>query len=61
MVAEKSLTPLEKERLLIKSQKESLPVFDMRDDILAAIMFKCFYSLVCIFVSFSRIFIKCEQ
>jgi pre-mRNA-splicing factor ATP-dependent RNA helicase DHX16 len=36
-IAEKSLTPLEKERLLIKSQRESLPMFDMRDEILAAI------------------------
>lgn len=37
MAAEKSLTPLERERLLLKSQRESLPMFDMRDDILAAI------------------------
>lgn len=34
---EKRLTPQERERLNIKAQRESLPMFDMRDDILAAI------------------------
>jgi pre-mRNA-splicing factor ATP-dependent RNA helicase DHX16 len=34
---EKRLTPLERERLNIKAQRETLPMFDMRDDILAAI------------------------
>ena len=34
---EQRITPLERERLNIKAQRESLPMFDMRDDILAAI------------------------
>ena len=35
--AEKKLTPLELERIKIKAQRESLPMYEMRDDILAAI------------------------
>ena len=35
--AEKELTPFEKEMIKIKAQRESLPMFDMRDDLLAAI------------------------
>ena len=34
---EKNLTPLEKERLAIKQQRESLPMYAYRDDLLAAI------------------------
>jgi HrpA-like RNA helicase len=34
---EKRLTPIERERLLIKQQRESLPMFDFRDQLLAAI------------------------
>lgn len=34
---EKNLTPLEKERLAIKQQRESLPMYTYRDDLLAAI------------------------
>ena len=34
---QKALTPLEKERLAIKQQRESLPMFTYRDDLLAAI------------------------
>ena len=35
--AAKELTPFEKEMIKIKAQRESLPMFDMRDDLLAAI------------------------
>ena len=34
---EKNLTPLERERLAIKQQRESLPMYAYRDDLLAAI------------------------
>lgn len=34
---EKQLTPIERERLNIKQQRESLPMFDYRDQLLAAI------------------------
>ena len=34
---EKTLTPLERERLAIKQQRESLPMFTYRDGLLAAI------------------------
>ena len=34
---EKTLTPLERERLEIKQARESLPMYTYRDDLLAAI------------------------
>ncbi len=35
--AEKQLTKFERERLDLKQQRESLPMFDQRDEILAAV------------------------